>query len=393
MTTTEAQQFFVAAMAPEHRVDPYPLYAEWRERAHMHRVDDDTWLVLGHAEVTASLRHPRLSSNEERSTQHQRELAAGREVIPLAPSLLFMDPPDHTRLRGLVSRAFTPRRVEDLRARTADLVDELLHGLGGEVDLISTLAYPLPVKVICALLGVPEEDEATFSAWSKVLARSIDPSILRSPEIEAQIAVAGEELSAYMEGLVARREAAPAADLISGLLAVEAEGDRISHAELIDLTMLLLVAGHETTVNLIGNGTLALLGHPDQRGPLDAGIDELLRYDSPVQMNIRVATEDVEIAGEPIPAGAELILVLAAANRDPSAFARPDELLLGRDARRHVAFGGGIHHCLGAALARMEGQLAIGGLLARFPDVRLAGEPELRPTFTLRGLEHLPVAL
>ncbi|MCU1484239.1 MAG: hypothetical protein JWN67_985 [Actinomycetia bacterium] len=393
MTTTEAQQFFVAAMAPEHRADPYPLYADWRERGRMHRVDDDTWLVLGHAEVTACLRHPLLSSNEQRSVVHQREVAAGREVPPLAPSLLFMDPPDHTRLRGLVSRAFTPRTVEGLRARTEALVVELLDGLTGEVDLISSLAYPLPVQVICTLLGVPEEDEARFSGWSKVLARSIDPSILRSPEVEAQIAIAGEELTAYMEGLVVRRESTPGDDLISGLLAVEAEGDHITHAELIDLTMLLLVAGHETTVNLIGNGTLALLGHPDQRGPLDAGIDELLRFDSPVQMNIRVATEDVEIAGEAIAAGSELILVLAAANRDPAAFARPDELLLGRDARRHVAFGGGIHHCLGAALARMEGQLAIAGLLDRFPDVRLAGEPELRPTFTLRGLEHLPVDL
>jgi len=393
MTTTEAQQFFVAAMAPEHRVDPYPLYAAWRERARMHRVDDDTWLVLGHAEVTACLRHPLLSSNEQRSVVHQREVAAGREVPPLAPSLLFMDPPDHTRLRGLVSRAFTPRTVEGLRARTEALVAELLDGLAGEVDLIPALAYPLPVQVICALLGVPEEDEGRFSAWSKVLARSIDPSILRSAELEAQIAVADRELSAYMEDLVARRESDPGDDLISALLVVEAEGDRISHRELIDLTMLLLVAGHETTVNLIGNGVLALLDHPDQRGPLGAGIDELLRYDSPVQMNIRVATEDVEIAGEPIASGSELILVLAAANRDPAAFARPDDLLLGRDARRHVAFGGGIHHCLGAALARMEGQLAIAGLLARFPDVRLAGEPELRPTFTLRGREHLPVDL
>jgi cytochrome P450 len=393
MTTTEAQHFFVAAMSPEHRVDPYPLYAEWRERARMHRVDDDTWLVLGHAEVTACLRHPLLSSNEERSTVHQREVAAGREVVPLAPSLLFMDPPDHTRLRGLVSRAFTPRRVEGLRARTARMVDELLDGLTGEVDLIPALAYPLPVKVICALLGVPEEDEAAFSSWSKVLARSIDPSILRSAEVEAQIAVAGAELTGYMEALVARRLSTPGDDLISGLLAVEAEGDHISHAELIELTMLLLVAGHETTVNLIGNGTLALLRNPGQRGPLGAGIDELLRFDSPVQMNMRVATEDVEIAGEPIAAGSELILVLAAANRDPDAFPRPDELLLGRDARRHVAFGGGIHHCLGAALARMEGELAIGALFARYPGVRLAGEPELRPTFTLRGQEHLPVAL
>jgi cytochrome P450 len=393
MTTMEAQQFFVAAMSPEHRADPYPLYAEWLARGPMAQLDDDTWLVFGHAEVTACLKHPLLSSNESHSLVMQREVAQGRLPESAVPSLLFMDPPDHTRLRGLVARAFTPRRVEGLRARTQALVDDLLDGLAGEVDLIPALAYPLPVQVICALLGVPEEDEEVFSGWSKVLARSIDPSILRTPEVEAAIAQAAPELEAYLERLVERRTADPGDDLISALLAVEAEGERITHQELLDLCGLLLVAGHETTVNLIGNGTLALLRNPGQRLVPGGGIDELLRYDSPVQMNIRVATDDVEVGGIPVHAGSELILVLAAANRDPLAFPRPDELLLGRDARRHVAFGGGIHHCLGAALARMEGELAITALFDRFPATRLAGDPELRPTFTLRGQEHLPVDL
>jgi cytochrome P450 len=393
MTTMEAQQFFVAAMSPERRADPYPLYAEWLARGPMAQVDDDTWLVFGHAEVTAALKHPLLSSNESHSLVMQREVAGGRLPGPAAPSLLFMDPPDHTRLRGLVARAFTPRTVEGLRARTRALVDELLDGLAGEVDVIPALAYPLPVQVICALLGVPEEDEEVFSGWSKALVHSIDPSVLRTPDIEAAITVASAELGAYIEALVARRSADPGDDLISALLAVEAEGDRISHEELLDLCGLLLVAGHETTVNLIGNGTLALLRNPGQRLVPGGGIDELLRYDSPIQMDLRVATDDVEIGGVRIHAGSELILVLGAANRDPLAFPRPDELLLGRDARRHVAFGGGIHHCLGAALARMEGELAITALFDRFPGIRLAGEPELRPTFTLRGHEHLPVDL
>ncbi|MCU1376520.1 MAG: Unspecific monooxygenase [Actinomycetia bacterium] len=405
MSMTEAQQFFVDAMAPASRDDPYPLYASFRERQPMALVDDATWLVLGHAEVTACLRHPLLSSNEQRSINFAREVAAdpGRALPVSAPSLLFMDPPDHTRLRGLVARAFTPRRVEGLRARAEAVVADLLDGMAagpGEVDLIASLAYPLPVKVICTLLGIPDEDEVRFAAWSKVLVRSIDPTILRSPEIEAQIVVAAGELTHYMEDLVERRASAPGDDLLSALLAVEAEGDRITHAELIELAMLLLVAGHETTVNLIGNGMLALLDHPDQRALaqrrpelLASAVDELLRFDSPVQMNMRVATEDVEVGGHQLEVGVELVLVLGAANRDPGAFARPDDLDLTRDARRHVAFGGGIHHCLGAALARMEGQVAIAGLLARFPDVAQAGDIVRRPTFTLRGLEHLPVRL
>ena len=400
MTATAAQQFFVEAMAPEFRDDPYPLYARHRERAPMAPVSDGMWLVLGHAEVTACLRHPLLSSDERRADNYDPSRAD--EVK--APSLLFMDPPDHTRLRGLVARAFTPATVRRLRTRTEHLVDDLLGRMAaspGEHDLVAALAHPLPVKVICSLLGIPEEDEARFSAWSKVLARSIDPSVLRSPEVNARIAAADAELDRYMRDLVDRRSAEPGGDdLLSALLAVEAEGDRISHRELIDLAMLLLVAGHETTVNLIGNGAVALVERPEQRALVVAqpallatGVDELLRFDSPVQMNVRVATAEVELAGYRVPAGAELALVLAAANRDPKAFERPDELDLTRDARRHVAFGGGIHHCLGAALARMEGEVALARLLARFPELALAGPPVRRPTFTLRGFEHVPVRL
>jgi pimeloyl-[acyl-carrier protein] synthase len=395
-----ADRFFVDAMSAAFREDPYPYYETYRGRERLLRVDDTIWLSLGHADVTAMLRHPKLSSNESRATTEAGCPHPGR----LAGSLLFMDPPDHTRLRRLVACAFTPKRVADLRrtseAITAELLDETAAaGASGDVvDLIRSLAYPLPVRTICSLLGVPEADEATFTRWSRGLARSLDPSVLRSAEVDAAIADAESGLAAYLEDLLAVRRTRPRDDLLSALLDVEADGDRISPDEVVDLALLLLVAGHETTVNLIGNGVLALLRAPDQlnllrRAPdLVAGVvDELLRFDSPVQLTQRVATEDLDLVGCPVRAGDEIMLVLGAANRDPLVFAEPNRLDVTRDARRHVAFGGGIHHCLGAALARLEGEVALSARLARFPRLELAGEPLRRPTFTLRGLESLPV--
>jgi pimeloyl-[acyl-carrier protein] synthase len=397
-----ADRFFVDAMSAAFREDPYPYYETYRGRERLLRVDDTIWLSLGHADVTAMLRHPKLSSNESRATTEAGCPHPGR----LAGSLLFMDPPDHTRLRRLVACAFTPKRVADLRrtseAITAELLDETAAaGASGDVvDLIRSLAYPLPVRTICSLLGVPEADEATFTRWSRGLARSLDPSVLRSAEVDAAIADAESGLAAYLEDLLAVRRTRPRDDLLSALLDVEADGDRISPDEVVDLALLLLVAGHETTVNLIGNGVLALLRAPDQlnllrRAPdLVAGaVDELLRFDSPVQLTQRVATEDLDLVGCPVRAGDEIMLVLGAANRDPLVFAEPNRLDVTRDARRHVAFGGGIHHCLGAALAQLEGEVALSALLARFPQLELAGEPLRRPTFTLRGLESLPVVV
>jgi cytochrome P450 len=266
--------------------------------------------------------------------------------------------------------------------------------------VIDALAYPLPVRIICSLLGVPEADQASFTVWSRALARSLDPSVLRSAEEDADIVRAERDLARYLEDLLSFRRTAPGDDLLSALLAVEADGDRISPKEVVDLALLLLVAGHETTVNLIGNGVLALLRAPNQlellrRSPdlAPGAVDELLRFDSPVQMSQRVATEDLDLAGHRVRAGDEILLVLGAANRDPSVFAEPDHLDVTRDARRHVAFGGGIHHCLGAALARLEGQVVLSALLARFSRLELAGTPLRRPTFTLRGLESLPIIL
>ena len=395
-----ADHFFLEAMSPAFREDPYPYYERFRGPAPLLRVADTIWFALGHADVTALLRHPKLSTDESHAAT---EAGRTQEDPNRTRSLLFMDPPEHTRLRSLVARAFTPRRIEDLRARTQEIAVELVDAMAqqsGTVDLIKTFAYPLPVRVICALLGVPPEDEATFTAWSRGIARSVDPTILRSPEVEAAIVEARHGLQTYLDELLAARRRKPGNDLLSALAAVDADGDRISPRQIVALAQLLLVAGHETTVNLIGNGMLALLRAPDQlellrRSPELAGpaVDELLRFDSPVQITQRVVVEDMEVVGCPVSAGDEIMLVLGAANRDPAVFPNPRHLDVTRDARRHVAFGGGIHHCLGAALARMEGEIAFGTLLSCFGRIELAGTPTRRPTFTLRGLESLPVEL
>jgi len=395
-----ADRFFVDSMSETFREDPYPHYDTYRAHRPLVRAADTMWLCFGHADVAALLRDPKLSSDERRATTEIGRPEPGR----LDTSLLFMDPPDHTRLRGLVARAFTPKRVADLRptaeAITAGLLDDIRVAVasGEVVDVIRALAYPLPVRVICALLGVPETDAASFTRWSRALVRSLDPSVLRSAEVDAAIADAEGDLAGYLEDLLSFRRTRPGEDLLSALAAVEADGDRILPKEVVDLALLLLVAGHETTVNLIGNGVLALLRAPDQvellrrRPELVAGaVDELLRFDSPVQMTQRVAIEDVEVGGDRVRAGDEIALVLGAANRDPSVFPEPNVLDVTRDARRHVAFGGGIHHCLGAALARQQGHVALSALLTRFSRLELAGSPVRRPTFTLRGLESLPV--
>jgi len=400
-TPSLADRFFIEAMSPAFREDPYPYYERFRGTAPLLRVAKTIWFCLSHAPVAAMLRHPRLSTDEIRYAATK----AGREPDPnRARSLLFMDAPEHTRLRNLVARAFTPRRIEALRAATEAITNDLLDAMAGQkgnaVDLIEAFAYPLPVRVICALLGVPPADEALFTGWSRGIARSVDPSILRTPEIDAAIVEARAGLQAYLGNLLAERRRAPGDDLLSALAAVETDGDTISPREIVALAQLLLVAGHETTVNLIGNGMLALMRAPDQLALLrqqpdliGPAVDELLRFDGPVQISQRIVIEDMEIAGQAVQAGDELLLVLGAANRDPEAFPDPHRLDVTRDARKHVAFGGGIHHCLGAVLARMEGQIALTGLLKRFDRIELAGAPVRRPTFTLRGLEKLPVAL
>jgi cytochrome P450 len=371
---TMADNFFLEAMKPAFREDPYPFYERFRGTAPLLRVADTIWFALGHAEVAAMLRHPRLSTDE---LQHATTKAGKAPDPNRARSLLFMDAPDHTRLRGLVARAFTPRRIEDLRAATegitAELIDVMAARLrkgGGTVDLIEALAYPLPVRVICTLLGVPARDEAIFTNWSRGIARSVDPSILRSPEVEAAIVDARQGLQTYLGELLAERRRKPGDDLLSALAAVDVDGDSITAREIVSLAL--------------------LRRQPELTGP---AVDEFLRFDGPVQINQRVAMEDLDLFGHKVRKGDEILLILGAANRDPTAFTEPHRLDVTRDARKHVAFGGGIHHCLGAVLARMEAAIAFKALLDAFPTMELAAPPTRRPTFTLRGLETLPVAL
>ncbi len=374
--------------------DPYPIYDALREGEPVRRVaspDGPVWMLFRHADVRAALADPRLSKDWRHTLPaDQRE---GQPGAPI-PMMILLDPPEHTRLRKLVSRAFTARRMEDLRPRVAEIAERLLDELPpGRVDLMAQYAFLLPVFVICELLGVPAEDRDRFAAWSNAM---VDQS---TPE---ETNTAMTQLYGYLAELVERRRAEPDGALISGLIEVADEGDRLSQDELVAMAMLLLVAGHETTVNLIGNAVLALLTHPDQRALLRerpdllaGAVEEVLRWDSPVHSTpARFAAEDVEYSGVTIPAGSVVLLSLASANRDGERFDGAEQLRIDRDATGHTAFGHGLHHCLGAQLARIEGQEAIGALLRRFPDLALDAPVEdllHRRSTLVRGLRSLPV--
>jgi cytochrome P450 len=401
---------FEIANSPEFRDDPYVFYTMLRENTPRLRTDMGLWFLTTHADASLALRDPHNSSNEQHSKLHdlfvEQMREQGREISVFDDfqSMLFLDPPDHTRLRGLVQKAFTPKMVEQIRPRAQQLVDELIDTAterGDTMDLVEDVAYPLPVTIICELLGVPVADHDRFSAWSGVLSRAIDPSPIRSAELEMQIQEAALAFRDYFAALVGERRRSLGDDLLSALISAEEAGERLNEQELYSTALLLLIAGHETTVNLISNGILALLRNRDEFDRLHddpaisrTAVDEILRYDSPVQMNQRIALEPFVLSDdEVVEPGDQMIVMLAAANRDPAAFPEPDRLDLGRtDARRHLAFGGGIHHCLGAALARVEGEVALTTLVGRLPKMDIAGEPERRPNFTLRGLAHLPVS-
>ncbi|HUB41742.1 MAG TPA: cytochrome P450 [Streptosporangiaceae bacterium] len=386
---------------PETKADPYPLYAGIRRRGSLVRSPLGIWLTSSHATAANILRDRRFSS----SPVHQRgykppsyPASDPRAELPAA-DMLTMDPPDHTRLRRLVSGAFTPRAIAGLELWIRDLTDRLLASVdaGTGFDLIDALAFPLPIAVICHLLGVPAEDQGSFRAWGHDVATTLEPQT--APNIESRSRESELALTAYLQDLVRKRRADPDDSLLSALVAVEEEGDRLSSAELVSTALLLLIAGFETTVNLIGNGTVALLGEQERWQQLGAepalvpaAVEELLRYDSPVQMTSRIATEDVEVDGAVIPAGASIIVFIGGANRDPGAFDEPDRLKIDRpDASRHLSFSLGIHHCLGAALARLEARIAIEELTRRYPALEMAGTPARRPLLVLRGYEKVPV--
>ncbi|MBT2408387.1 MULTISPECIES: cytochrome P450 [unclassified Streptomyces] len=380
--------------------DPYAFYARLRAAGPVHRVDVSateyapTWLVVGYEEARQALNHPGLLKNWRDS---------GGNIPGLVPTaantnMLESDPPHHTRLRRLVAREFTARRMEGLRPRVEQVTGELLDAMAARpqrsADLIKAVAFPLPMTVICELLGVPDLDRERFSYWSKEV---VAPS--GAPDTSAH-----QQLSVYLGELIEAKAKAPDEDLLGALIRTRDEdGDSLSPDELIGMAFLLLVAGHETTVNLISNGIRALLAHPDQLaalradydGLLDGAIEEMLRYEGPVQnATYRYAREDMELGGALIPAGATVLVSLAGADRDPGRYAEPDTFDIRRGPQGHLAFGHGLHFCIGAPLARMEGRTAIRGLLERFPE--LAEDPDAGPPVwiggsLMRGVTRLPV--
>jgi len=389
-------------LAPKTHADPYPIYAALRAESPIQRTPREAWLVLGYEPAVAILRdHKRFSVEHNRYRKQTDDAGLGPTERGMENIMLFKDPPDHTRLRTLVNKAFTPRVVERLRPRIQQIVDELLDAVTehGQMDVISDFAYPLPVRVIAEMLGVPAEDRDSFKEWSRGVAPILDPDL--GEEAFMKVAEAGLALAAYFDELVTERRANPQADLVSELIAAEDQGEKLTEEELRATLVLLLVAGHETTMNLIGNGLYALLRHPDEMQRLvthpqlsKTAVEELLRFDGPVHLTARTAITDAEIAGTDIEAGDMCVVVLGAANRDPVQFPEPDRLDIAREPNRHIAFSAGGHFCVGATLARVEGQIAFETLLQRFPDVALASDDvRYRATVTLRGLEALQVTL
>jgi cytochrome P450 len=387
---------------PAFIADPYPFYRRLQERDPVHQSPLGFWVLTRYDDCVMVLRDPRFGrAGFEGVLESVYGNSAEQGRLPT--SMLFRDPPDHTRLRALVSRAFTPRVIEGLRPRIQQIVDGLLDRVrdAGHMEVIADLAYPLPVTVISEMLGVPEGDRERIKQWSADIARSLDAiGLPTDPEIVDRGRTGRRAIGDYFRSLLPERKRRPRGDLLSLLIEAEEQGDKLSEGELLATCVLLYIAGHETTVNLIGNGLLALLGHPaelkrlrDDPALLQSAVEELLRYDGPVQRTARITNADVEIGGHKIAKGSMVVPVIGAANRDPAHFPYPDRLDVSRADNRHIAFGFGIHFCLGAPLARLEGQIALGTVLRRLPRLALATErPEWRESQVLRGLKALPVS-
>ncbi len=376
--------------SPAQRVDPYPGYARLRSAAPVWQPMPGLLVLSRHADGAAVLRDARFG--------HAEVDPDGSNPEDAVPSFLVLNPPDHTRLRRLVARSFTPRRVEDLLPRMEAISAELVDAIVATetVDLVEAVAQPLPVRVISELLGIPEVDRPLLLGWSHALARSIEPALLIPSEERAEQAWARRDFGSYVRQLAAERRRSPGADLLSDLVRTQDRDEVLTEAELVATCILLLVAGHETTTSLIGNGLLALLRHPEQLDRLradpelaPAAVEELVRYDSPVQLTMRVAREDARIGGRDVPRGWFVVVLAGAANRDPEVHADPDRLDVGRAPSAHLAFGQGIHFCLGAPLARLEAQVAVRALVRRRPE--LVAEPEWKDTVVLRGVRRLDV--
>jgi cytochrome P450 len=408
VTDTDAAPTF-NPFDPAFRADPYPFYARLRELEPAHVSPFGFVVLTRYEDIVRTLRSNEFSRDVEANAaatadparelrrERMRQRRASGEG---AKNILSLDPPDHTRLRRLVSLAFTPSSIERLRPRIEQLVDAILDRAAerGSMELVDELAFPVPFQVISDLLGMPTEREVEIREWSQTLTAAIEP-MADEATLEAADEAIGH-LGEYLDEVIAGRRQHLGDDLLSQLLVVEEAGDRLSPAELRSFVVLLYVAGHETTVNLIGNGVLALLRNPDELRrwrddpALDAtAIDELLRYDGPVQQTVRIPIEPVRYGDVEVAPGSTVMTVLGAANHDPAMFQDPEVLRLDRpNANRHLAFAAGIHYCLGASLAKLEATVAISSVIRRFPDVQLAGEPHWRDRLTIRGVDHLPLS-
>nr|BFD83625.1 cytochrome P450 [Streptomyces sp. Xyl84] len=392
---------------PAFVADPYPAYAELRARGRvLYYEPSDQWLVPHHADVSALLRDRRLGRTYQHRFTHED---FGRTPPPPEHEpfhvlndhgMLDLEPPDHTRIRRLVSKAFTPRTVERLKPYVHRLADELVAALvaAGGGDLLTEVAEPLPVAVIAEMLGIPEQDRDRLRPWSADICGMYE--LNPSRETAAKAVRASVEFSQYLRELIAVRRAEPGEDLVSGLIAAHDEGDRLTEQEMISTAVLLLNAGHEATVNATANGWWALFRHPDQLAALRAdhslvpsAVEELMRYDTPLQLFERWVLDEIEIDGTTIPRGAEIALLFGSANHDPQVFTAPDRLDLTRADNPHISFSAGIHYCIGAPLARIELAASMTALLQQAPTLRPTADPERRPNFVMRGLKGLGVEL
>ena len=379
--------------------DPYPAYAALRSRSPVHRSRVmNAWLFTRHADVDTILRDHRRFGNDPRKGTLSSPQSA-RLPPPDEFTMLLLDPPDHTRLRSLVNKAFTSRAVNALEPRIRSVMNSLLDEIDDleGFDLIEAIARPLPIIVIAEMLGIPARDRDLFKRWSIQRARLLEPTISRRERAIAFSTL--EDFDAYFRAVIKKRRDQPRDDLVSALVQAQLDDDRLTERETLNMLRLLLIAGNETTTNLIGNGVLALLRHPDELERLRAkpelipsAVEEVLRFDSPVQLDTRRVLADCEINGFALRKRDNVVLALGAANRDPEAFEQPDRLDVGRGARSHVSFGRGIHHCLGATLARLEGRIVLETLLERFARMQLLTDrPKFRRNVVLRGLNTLPV--
>jgi len=394
-------------LQPDYLDDPYSHFAEVRADNPVHELFD-RWGLFRYDDCFKLLRDPSLSVEDansdiletDRARLHRETLVAHGLELERDRSMLAVDPPDHTRLRKLVTKAFTPRTIETLRDRVQNMVDETLDAMAaaGSTDVVSELAFPLPFDVINEMLGLPDADKNKINEWSGAMVKTLDPIV--SPE-DIKASVEGQiHMDAHIDRVIAWKRENPADDLLTRMIEAEEDGDRLTTAELVAQVTLLFIAGHETTVNLIGTGLFELLRNPEQLAlwrddeALDVNaVDELLRFVSPVQMSRRITTATIEFTGTEIPERAFVLAMLASANRDPETFGpTADQLDLTREnAGKHLAFGSGSHYCLGASLAKMEAQVAIGSFIRRFPNARLDGEHKWNGRLNLRGLESLPL--